>query len=203
MTGQPIPRLGASISYSFVNDYDQLLVRMSDGTVVLAGLALLYDANGNPLLSTPSADALAPAGLLASAPLVYNGATFDRTYNNTPVTLLPSAARTATLATPTQTSPNHRGLVLFVNITALAGTTPSLTPQILAVDPVSGTTLPIWAGAALTAVGLSAYLLYPGAAGGSYTGVAGIVVPRAWQANFVVAGTTPSVTFSAGATLLV
>ena len=118
-------------------------------------------------------------------------------------TLLASAAQTTTVATAAQVNTNARGVTVFVNVTAVSGTTPTLAPIIQAQDPVSA----VWAElnptpTNITATGLFIYQVYPAeigpAAASGITQVTATQLPRNWRVNFVIGGTTPSFTFSAG-----
>jgi len=120
--------------------------------------------------------------------LLYNGVSRDRVYNNTQSLLVPSGARTAAPAIPTQANPNGRGVYLFLNVTA-AGTG-GVTVTLRANDPVSGTAfVTLLTGALVTAAGLYTYLLYPGqpvpgvALGGGGGLAQGGALPRVWAAN--------------------
>lgn len=124
------------------------------------------------------------------------------TYQPTPPTdagvLLTSAARTATVATSEQKNPKYKGIILFVNVTAATGTSPTLTPHLQVVDPANGTAQDyVVASAAITGTGEKVYVIYPGASGGSPTQAVSLPLPGTWLVNFVIGGTTPSFTFTA------
>lgn len=121
---------------------------------------------------------------------------------NTVGTLLPSAAQTATVASPAQVNTQARGVTVFVNVTAVSGTTPTLAPIIQALDPASNVYAELNATPTnITATGLYIYQVYPGeivpGAATGITQVAAVQLPRNWRVNFVIGGTTPSFTFSA------
>ena len=138
---------------------------------------------------------------VGAAQFVYNGTNLDMIRANTQGTLLASAARTATATSPTMTNYNAKGVVVSVNVTAVAGTSPTLTVTINAISPVSGTKIPILtASTAISAIGEYAYQVYPGAAG--YTQSAAAALPRTWEVDYVIGGTTPSFTFSSGYALI-
>ena len=114
-------------------------------------------------------------------------------------TLLASAAQTATVNTAAQSNTNARGVTVTVDVTAVSGTSPTLTPSIEAQDPVSGAWYALdGAATAITATGLYTYQLYPGATGGAVTQATSLALPAAWRVAFTIGGTTPSFTFSAG-----
>lgn len=135
------------------------------------------------------------------APYFYNESSWDRVRNNTQGTLLASAARTATASSPTMTNYNAKGVVISVNVTAVAGTSPTLHVVINAISPVSGTKIPILSASTdIAAIGEYAYQVYPGAAG--YTQSEGAALPRMWEVDYVIGGTSPSFTFSSGYALI-
>jgi len=123
------------------------------------------------------------------------------------VTLLASAARTATTTSADQTNKgenlNVRGVLVTLDVTAITAT-PSITLSIQAKDPASGKyEALLTASAAVTATGTHSYLVYPGAgsASGDVTQVAGFVLPNTWRIS-VAHGDTDSITYSAGGMLL-
>ena len=144
--------------------------------------------------------------LTLSTPFLSNGSTFDRFQNNREATLLAAAGRTATTATGDQTAVNHRGAVLFLNVTANPGGGESLTLEVQEKDPVSGGYATVTAFAAVVAAnGLFVYTIYPGAAEtGAVAGheVQALPLPRTWRAR-VVHSAAGAWTYSLGACLVV
>ena len=109
-------------------------------------------------------------------------------------TVFASAARTATVDSDDQTNANFRGGRLHLDITAVSGTTPTLDITIRS----AGTFFLAIAGAAFaqkTATGQDELVVYPGVAETANESVSDIL-PRLWDANAVIGGTTPSFTFS-------
>jgi hypothetical protein len=136
----------------------------------------------------------------------YNGtgtAAWDRWANNQDLTLLASAARTATTNTADQTNANGKGVVVYLAITAASGTG-GLQVSIQGKDPVSGNYfLLATLGAAVTTTGNKAYMFYPGAAsGGSLQAGAQMVLPRTWRVQ-IVHGDGTSYTYSVGCSVVV
>jgi hypothetical protein len=155
-------------------------------------------------------DGLAPSTMTAgdTAVLLFNGSTFDRSYNSVQGILVPSASRLAAPAIATQSAPNHRGVILWLNITAGPGAgVGGLTVTLRALEPVTGTAFV----ALLTGVQvvgqasyplLVSYLLYPGAVTGPFTlGVNGNL-PRVWTANVAHLDGTNAFTYSLAYSLL-
>lgn len=115
-------------------------------------------------------------------------------------TLLASAARTATTATSDQLDPHAEGVHVIINVTAVSGTTPTLTPTIEGKDPVSGNYYTVLAGAAISTVSTVVLRVGPGITVAANLSAADYL-PDTWRVNCVVGGTTPSFTFSIGAVL--
>ena len=148
------------------------------------------------------ADDAQRTGLAAAANVLHNGSTWDRQRNNTKGTLLASAARTATTTSADQTNYNARGVVLFLNVTAVSGTG-GLQTRLRYIDPISATQqYASVAPTVVTATGLFIYVFYVGAAAGNVAAATSLVLPRDWAAS-VVHGDASSYTYSLGyATLL-
>lgn len=115
-----------------------------------------------------------------------------------PVTVLVSAARTATESSVAQANDGRgRGLLLVLDVTAASGTTPTLDVKLQAQDAVSGqwVDVPGAAFAQKTATGTAMLIVYPGMVETANTRVS-YVAPKIWRAVSTIAGTTPSFTFS-------
>lgn len=116
-------------------------------------------------------------------------------------TLVASGARTAAGNSGVQTNRYGRGVQLVVNVTAASGTTPTLAFTVNAVDPVTGDGSVVAAMAAagtnITATGQYLITVYPTAATGGNLQV-NAALPRLWQLNWAIGGTTPSFTFTVG-----
>ncbi len=126
-----------------------------------------------------------------------NGVGTDLALNNIQAVLVPSGARTVAPPIATQVNPNHRGVLLYLNVTASpANAAASLTLRLQAIEPVSGTAMvALLTGAALTAsttansaTGLYTYAYYPGlpntaAALGGLTLAQNGILPRVWAAS--------------------
>ncbi|TAK22546.1 MAG: hypothetical protein EPO26_10845 [Chloroflexota bacterium] len=129
---------------------------------VNAGLVVQGSDGTNRSVQAANTDGLSLEFALAVGERLYNGTNSDRRRGNTEGTLLASAARAATTATAAQTNHNAQGLIVFLNIT-IAGASGGLTTQIIAVDPVgAGSTILLQSGL-ISATGLYAYELRPGA----------------------------------------
>ncbi len=133
--------------------------------------------------------------------LAYDGSAWVYARTNLNETLLASAAQTATVTVADQINYNARGLDLIVDVTAVSGTTPTLTVALQGKDPASGKYYTILASASITAVGTTVLHVYPGLVAAANS-AANAVLPRTWNVVATIGGTTPSFTFSIGASVI-
>lgn len=123
------------------------------------------------------------------------------------VTLLSSAARTATPTPAAFTNEYHKGVLLIVDVTAGAAT-PSVTPEIEVQDPVTSSWLNWWvAAAAITSTSAAQYkyLLYPGAnetEPATITEAVNIPLPRTLRLG-MTHGDADSLTYSVAGIMLI
>ena len=130
--------------------------------------------------------------------LEWNGSTWQRRRGGEPVTVLASAARTATNNSSDITVYNGRGLVVFVDITAY--TAGGLTAKIQAKDPVSLKYVDVLTSASLAATGTTRLVVYPGVTAAANLAVSD-VLSRAMRVRVEHADAT-SITYSVGAVVL-
>lgn len=118
---------------------------------------------------------------------LYNGSTYEDERSNTEGTLLASAARTATTYSSDQTSHNHRGVLMILNVTANPGAAETLTVSLEAKDSISSGYRSITAFATVSATNARyAFVVYPGAVettDNTSTQTQGLPVPRTWRAG--------------------
>lgn len=88
---------------------------------------------------------------------------------------------------------NHKGVLVYVHITAITGTTPTLTVTIQGKSPVSGQYHTILASAALNATGLTVLRVYPGLTAAANLTVSDIAPPT-FRVITAIGGGTPAVT---------
>lgn len=100
-----------------------------------------------------------------------------------------------------QTNAARRGLHLVIDITAITGTTPTLTVTIEGKDPVSGKYYTLLASAALNATGTTVLKVYPGLTAAANT-VVNDVLPGTWRVRTAIGGTTPAVTATIAASVI-
>lgn len=116
------------------------------------------------------------------------------------ITLLPSAARTATTQSLTQINEaGHRGVVVFIDATDSAAT-PSVVFTIQGKEPVGDEWYTILASAAVTGAGNTVLRVFPGATAAANT-VANDQLPLQWRVD-ATAGDADSLTYSVTACLL-
>jgi hypothetical protein len=111
------------------------------------------------------------------------------------------AAPAGTYVTPDLQNLSHRGIKLYINISAVSGTGPTLTVTIQGKDPVSGQYFTVLVSVALATTGETVLTVYPGLAATANVG-ANDVLPATWRVQALVAGTTPTVTATIAASLL-
>lgn len=131
-----------------------------------------------------------------------SGGNFDQESNHDKAALLTLAAQTTSVNGADQTNINGRGVQVGVNITALTGTAPTLTITIQGKDAASGVYYNLLQSAAITATGFTLLTLYPGAAATANVS-APQVLPATWRVIAAIAGTTPAVTATVGASQII
>ena len=141
--------------------------------------------------------------VLAVGPFLFNNTNWDRQRGNTELTLLASAARTATTNSSDQTNYNHRGVLVTLDVTAITDT-PSIVLKIQAKDPVSSKYETLLEAAAVTATGTHSYVVYPAgdmAAAEDVVEAQPFPLPRTWRVS-VEHADTDSITYSVGASMI-
>ena len=170
---------------------------LSGGTTTL-GSVLITNEYGSPVTTLGSNyDALSPFTGLAvvNAPVLYNGNTHDVMQNNTQGTVISSGTFTTDQTSSTMMNYNARGVICNLNVSAISGTSPTITAYLMSSDPASGTSYSLAATSAITATGLTQFGVYPGA---STNGMVSLPLPREWFVKLTLGGTSPSVTCSVG-----
>lgn len=121
---------------------------------------------------------------------VVNGQVVDWTVQNvnSEGILLASGARTVSGSTGDFTLSSGSKLAVYLDVTVVAGTSPALDVKVEAKDPASGKYFSIAAFAQKTAIGNEALFIGNGAN----------FPVRTYRISYVIAGTTPSFTFSVG-----
>ena len=93
------------------------------------------------------------------------------------------------------------GIKLVIDITAITGTSPTLTVTLQGKDTASGKYYNMLVSAALNAVATTVLTVFPSAATTANVS-ANDILPRTFTVKAVVAGTTPAVTATIGASII-
>lgn len=143
------------------------------------------------------------SALVASVLELFNGVTYDRERGNmdTTTAILNVSSQTANVNSSDQTNYNGRGVQLGINITALTGTTPTVTVSIQGKDVVSGQYYTLGTSAALNATGFTVLTLYPGVNPSNNVAFSQ-VLPRTWRVAVTLGGTSPSTNMTVGASII-
>lgn len=140
---------------------------------------------------------------IGTAGLMFNGTSWDRVRNNVDTAALVShVAASAGVNGADQVNYNGRGIKIVVDITAMTGTTPMLTVTLQGKDAASGKYYTILVSTALAAVATTTLEVYPGIATAANV-TAGVTLPRTWRVITTIAGTTPAITATVGASVIV
>lgn len=113
-----------------------------------------------------------------------------------------SEAKTETFNGEDFTNKGHRGINLFLDITAKSGTSPTLDIKLQAKDPTSGNyfDVPGAAFAQKTTTGQAMLTIYPGIGETANVSVSDVLA-AIYRFVATIGGTTPSFTFSLSANL--
>lgn len=181
----------------FATPAGPLVAQPVSGTVAVTGTV---GVTGYPTAAA-SADALANPTVtkIDATTLLFNGTTWDRARGNFNSAIEASSAKTATGNGATQTNFNAAGIMLWGNVTAVSGTTPTLTVRVQW-SPDGGTN---WVDldttnaqtASITGTGTFVLRIYPGMATAANASL-NSVLPRTWRLAWTIGGTTPSFTFT-------
>lgn len=116
--------------------------------------------------------------------------------------ILPSAARTVSANGPDLVAPSAERVIVWLNVTAVSGTTPTLDVAIQGKDPVSGAYVTLLSFAQATGTGAQVAALGAEADKATAPLASAFPVPRVLRVVTTIGGTTPNFTFSVGATLI-
>ena len=100
-----------------------------------------------------------------------------------------------------QSNTVFRGLKIVADITAITGTAPTLVVTLQGKDAVSGKYYTILASAAIVAISTVVLTVYPGLLAAANV-TANDILPKGWRIITVVGGTTPAVTATVSASLI-
>ena len=157
----------------------------------------VYDANDNIIGSAVSGDANT-GNQSGTAPLLFNGATYDRQRSTEDRALINATAVTTGQSSGDQVNYNARGVKVVLQTTAIG--TGSVTVTIQGKDAASGQYYTLLAGAAVTTNTTNVYSLYPGLTAAANT-TANDVLPHTWRVT-VTANNANAATYTVGASLI-
>lgn len=166
---------------------------------IMRTVASSVSVTGYPTAAA-SADALANPTVtkIDATNLLFNGTTWDRQRNNQIATVDSSSARTASGVGTTATNFNARGALIFINVTGVTGTSPTMTVRLqVAIDGTNFVDYDTTNLQTVSITGVSTHILrvYPGIATTANSALNG-VLPRTWRLAWTIGGTTPSFTFT-------
>ena len=131
-----------------------------------------------------------------------NGRLCDLNAPNTDTgALITHTAASAGVNGSDQINNSANGITLVIDITAITGTTPTLTVTIQGKDTASGKYYTLLASSALNATGTTVLRVFPGSAVSANVS-ANAQLPRTWRVITTIGGTTPAVTATIGASLI-
>lgn len=107
--------------------------------------------------------------------------------------LVTLTAASAGVNSAVQVNNFYRGVQIGIDVTAITGTTPTLTVTLEGVDPVNGSTFTVLASAALSATGYTTLTVFPAIAATANVS-ANTILPFNWKIVTAIGGTTPAVT---------
>ena len=117
-------------------------------------------------------------------------------------TLATLTAASASGVCADQTNVQWRGVVVSIDVTAITGTSPDLVVTVQGKDPVSGVYYTLLASASITAAGFSTLTVYPNAPATANVSEP-LPLPYEWRVIYTIGGTTPAVTATIGAVVIV
>lgn len=151
-------------------------------------------------IRSSTADAMPTQSVLAQNPALWNGAAMDRQRGNIDATLVTLAAATASGNSIDIVNYNGRGLQLGINLTAVAGTLPTLVVTVQGKD-LSGTYYTLLASSAISAAGFTLMSVYPGMIAVA-NAAASTPLPRTFRISYTIGGTAPAFTGAISASVI-
>lgn len=132
----------------------------------------------------------------------WNGSAWEPVAGNLDTGALVTLTNAATgVNSADQTNADGRGLMCLVKITAISGTSPTLTVEIDYKDTASNTYSPLLVSPAYAVVGVATLTVYPGIPAVANTS-ANNVLPRTWRIADTIGGTSPSITGTVGCSVI-
>lgn len=184
--------------------------------VELRNISLTYNATDNVIFVSWSVRGAAYNYKFPIASVTINGVviTNQTVFDTQAATLLLTASEnvdvilgTLTAAAtsgvfPDQTNKSAKGIQFVVDVTAITGTAPSIVVTLQGKDLASGKYYTLLTSAVLSATGTTVLNLYPGIVASAGV-AANSSLPRTWRVIYTVAGTTPAITATIGASVVI
>jgi len=168
----------------------------------------LWGTTTNVFRAAAPADAKpAPTDALQTLPHphLFNETSWDRARGNTEACPVASATRTASGNSATLTNHNARGVIFTVKVTAVSGTSPTLSIRLL--GSIGGVLwVELLVSGTITATGEYDYCCYPGAGSAALEEILvtrPFPLPRSYLYYWAIGGTSPSFTFEIRNSLVV
>jgi len=120
---------------------------------------------------------------------------------NSELSLVTHTAASAGVTGSDRDGSRHKGIAVSVNISAISGTSPTLTVTLEGKDSTSGQYYTLLASSALNATGFTRLRVYPGLAV-TANASANDLLPPIWRVRTTIGGTGPSVTATVAAALI-
>lgn len=205
------------ISISRIGNLIKIVLAGTNDTyyVELRNISLTYNATDNVIFVSWSVRGAAYSYKFPIASVTVNGVVITNqiVFDTQATTLLLTANENVEIVVgtlvaaasgvfPDQTNKAAKGIQIVIDVTAITGTAPSIVVTLQGKDVASGKYYTLLASAAITAVGTTVLNLYPGLMAAANV-VANGVLPRTWRVIYTIAGTTPSVTSTIGASVVI
>lgn len=165
----------------------------------------VYDpiTNLNYVERSATQDSMPTQNIVAESPALFNGTTMDRQRNNVDTGALTTLSAASVGGNSTdQINYNGRGLQLVIDITAISGTTPVLTVTVQGKDIASGKYYNLLVSSPLSTVSTILLSIYPGVSAAANISISQ-ALPRTFRILYTITGTTPAVTATIGASVII
>lgn len=158
---------------------------------------------GTRALSSDGLSATISAFNGAASLFNYNGTTWDRLRGNTEITVLATAARTASINSADLTNYNARGVIITLDVTTDPGSGETLQLLVQHKDAESSAYEIILDDGANATPGRRTVIVYPGTAGSAndVTSTTGYPLPRTWRVR-IAHSASGTWNYSVGASLI-
>jgi len=203
---------GTNLNGAFLDDDSDGVAPTADNDrLAVVARGYVYDPAGDEFnrwrAGDDNTESVAPSatvntGVVSTRPRLYQGTTntYIRARANDNITVLASAARTATVASATFNNGNYRGGQFIINTTVVPGAAPSTVFNVQMLNGVTGNFITLLSSVAITAVGTVVLRVYPGLVAAANL-VANDLLPWQWRVQ-AVHGNANSVTYSVAANLM-